>query len=105
MISQSQINDIVQRIVFSYKPQKIYLFGSYARGIASENSDLDLLVLKDTHRPPHQRGNDIAPLLKGILFPIDILIYNQQEMDTLIKDKYSFLYHAIQDSKILYEQK
>ena len=61
MISQSQINDIVQRIVFSYKPQKIYLFGSYARGIASENSDLDLLVLK-TLIVRHTKEEMILPL-------------------------------------------
>ena len=44
MISQEQIEEIIKRIASNYKPEKIILFGSYAYGTATEDSDLDLLV-------------------------------------------------------------
>lgn len=39
-----KIKDIVKPIADKYNVQSIYLFGSYARGEANENSDLDFLV-------------------------------------------------------------
>ncbi len=48
MITQEQIQFVVNTIVESQNPEKIVLFGSYAYGIPSENSDLDLLVVKDS---------------------------------------------------------
>ncbi|HID94921.1 MAG TPA: nucleotidyltransferase domain-containing protein [Candidatus Latescibacteria bacterium] len=45
MIIQKEIEEIVKRIVTGYKPEKIVLFGSYAYGNPTEDSDLDLLVV------------------------------------------------------------
>lgn len=39
-----KIKDVVKPIANKYNVQSIYLFGSYARGDANENSDLDFLV-------------------------------------------------------------
>ena len=51
MIENRQINDIVSRIANYYKPEKIILFGSYARGNFNDNSDLDFILVKDTVAP------------------------------------------------------
>ena len=44
--------DIVKKIVFGYSPQKIILFGSLAHGTPTKDSDVDLLIIKDTDYRP-----------------------------------------------------
>ena len=46
MITEAQIQAVVQRIVEGYAPDRIILFGSYAYGTPTEDSDLDLLIIK-----------------------------------------------------------
>ncbi len=104
MIAQNDIEKLVQTIVSSYKPEKVLLFGSYASGTATENSDVDLLLVKDTHLPPHKRTGEISALLKGILFPLDIIIYTHNEFEQQSNQKYTFLNNALTHSKVLYEQ-
>ncbi len=45
MVSMKEIQDVGQRIAFEFRPQRIILFGSHARGTAGEHSDVDLLVI------------------------------------------------------------
>jgi predicted nucleotidyltransferase len=104
MITQEQIDQLVHKIVASYQPEKVILIGSYAAGNQNENSDLDLLIVKNTPLPAHKRTSEISGLLKGILFPIDVLIYTQSEFEQMKTLKYSFLYQALSKNKILYEQ-
>jgi len=55
MIGEDKISEIVNKIAFGYNPEKIILFGSYAAGNPSEDSDLDLFVIKETDLPRPQR--------------------------------------------------
>jgi predicted nucleotidyltransferase len=101
----TKINDIVSRIATKFDPDKIILFGSYAVGNATNNSDIDLLVIKETDLPKHKRSFDIQKLLIGSMIPMDILVYTKSEFEKEKNEKYSFLYSAIKTSKIVYERK
>jgi uncharacterized protein len=103
MISSEKISDIVNKIVQFYQPKKIILFGSYARENATEDSDVDLIIIKNTELPKQSRGREIRKYLFGSLVPMDIKIYTPDEFSNDIKNPYSFLYSALKDSKILYE--
>jgi len=105
MIETTQINEIVNRIATSYNPDKIILFGSYASGNNSENSDLDFILIKDTTLPKHKRGIEVRRLFFGLPIPMDFKIYTSTEFNNELSDKYSFLSSAIIGSKILYERK
>ena len=104
MIETTKINDIVSRIATKFNPDKIILFGSYASGNPDNDSDLDLLIIKDTDLPRHRRSFDIQKLLIGSMIPMDILVYTNQEFEQEKNEKYSFLNSAIKTSKILYER-
>ncbi|MCS6951165.1 MAG: nucleotidyltransferase domain-containing protein, partial [bacterium] len=58
------LDDIVKKLVESYAPQKIILFGSYASGRAREDSDIDLLIVKDTQQPHLDRWREVKRLLR-----------------------------------------
>lgn len=105
MIESGKINEIVDRIACNFKPDKIILFGSYASGTPNNDSDIDLLIIKDTDLPRHKRSFDIQKLLRGSMIPMDILVYTQKEFEQEQLSKYSFLSSAIKTSKILYERK
>jgi uncharacterized protein len=105
MIETIQINDIVNKIALQYNPDKIILFGSYAHGNYSDNSDLDFIIVKDTNTPKHQRGLEIRRLFYGLPIPMDFKIYTSSEFTNELSKQYSFLSSAIKGSKILYERK
>mgnify|MGYP000858055060 CR=1 FL=1 len=105
MIESSKINEIVNRIAIKFNPDRIILFGSYAAGNPNNDSDIDLLVIKDTDLPRHKRSFDIQKSLIGSMIPMDILVYTQKEFEQEKQEKYSFISSAIKTSKILYERK
>jgi predicted nucleotidyltransferase len=104
MIETTKINDIVKRIAIRFKPEKIILFGSYAAGNPNNDSDIDLLIIKDTDLPKHKRSFDIQKSLIGSMIPMDILVYTTKEFEKEKSEKNSFLYSAIRISKVLYER-
>ena len=105
MIETRQINDIVNRIAINYNPDKIILFGSYAHGNYSDNSDLDFILVKETSAPKHKRGLEVRRLFYGLTVPMDFKIYTSAEFSNELANQYSFLSSAIKGSKILYERK
>ncbi len=82
MITEEQIQAVVQRIVEGYAPDRIILFGSYAYGVPTEHSDLDLLIIKkDAEAKRSERAIAIRTLLWGTDAPaMDILIRTPAEM-------------------------
>jgi uncharacterized protein len=104
MITDNQINDIANQIVNKYNPDKVILFGSYANGTFNDNSDLDFIVIKDTNLPKHKRGIEIRRLFYGLTIPLDFKIYSSSEFEQEKNNKFSFLYSALSESKILYDR-
>jgi len=102
MISENKILSIVYTIVNQYEPDKIILFGSYARGDATENSDLDLFIVKNTDIPRYQRGMEIRKLLYGSMIPI--VVFTPYEIESSKDIKFSFVNEVIKSGKILYEK-
>ena len=104
MIGSDKIADIIAKIISGYHPEKIILFGSYAIGKATENSDLDLMVIKDTDVPRPQRTFQVRKMLYGAMIPIDLIVYTPDEIAEDIDNKFSFVSEVLNTGKILYER-
>ena len=63
------IRNVTRQIVQQFHPQKVILFGSYAYGQPTEDSDVDLLVIMDTKARPVDRYLRVARLLRRAPFP------------------------------------
>ena len=107
MITQKQIEKIVERIASNHNPEKIILFGSYAYGIPTEDSDLDLLVVvESSDQPRYRRAREIRKHLWGIAeVPKDILVYTQEEIDEWKEVKEAFITSIMRRGRVVYESK
>ena len=75
---QFQINSIKNQLIKKYKPQKIILFGSYAYGEPTQDSDVDLLVVADTDKKFHERVQEVRTLLPKDR-PFDLIVLTPLE--------------------------
>lgn len=98
------LNDIVQKLVESYAPQKVILFGSYARGEAGEDSDIDLLIIKDTEQPPLERWQEVKRLLRdrNRLIAVSPLVYTTEEIARRLAIKDAFIEEVLEEGIVLY---
>jgi len=102
MISQIEIDRVIDRIVEVYQPEKVILFGSYASGNASEDSDLDFLLVKQTNEAPVARAAGIRKALRDFLLPMDILIYTPDEIERDKDRKSTFIHNVLKSGRIVY---
>lgn len=102
-ISQEIIADVTQRLVKVYNPRKIYLFGSYAWGHPTEDSDLDLLIIVDeSTEPRHKRGKPGFEVLWGVGISKDLMVYTKDEIEERATDSASLIYKILKEGKVLY---
>ncbi|HPM12870.1 MAG TPA: nucleotidyltransferase domain-containing protein [Bacteroidales bacterium] len=104
MIDNNKISELVNKIAEGYNPEKIILFGSYAKGTANEDSDVDLLVIKDSNIPRPERTFQVRKMLYGMMIPIDILVYTPIEIKESQKSNLHFLHEVLSTGKIVYER-
>lgn len=81
MIDKKQISEITRTIISGYDPEKIYLFGSYSAGNPKEDSDIDLLIIKDTEEPFFNRIRQVRYLFNKQPAPMDIFVYTPAEFE------------------------
>lgn len=102
MVTTEQINEIVRRVVENYHPEKIVLFGSYAYGKPTEDSDLDLLIIKKETLPRHQRGREVRKNLRGLKIAIDLIVYTDEEVQRWSAVSPAFITTIMKKGKVLY---
>ncbi|MFA5879552.1 MAG: nucleotidyltransferase domain-containing protein [Candidatus Margulisiibacteriota bacterium] len=96
-----KIKDI---LVAKINPNSIFIFGLFATNTETENSDIDILIEKETIEPFHRRSIGVRRLLKDIDFPFDLLIYSPEEIKQKRTSKYSVVYQALTKGIKIYEK-
>lgn len=80
------------------------LFGSYAYGAPTADSDVDLLIILDTDAPRRERTWLVSRLLIPRPFPVDILVKTPQEIEQALAGRDFFLQEIMRRGKVLYER-
>lgn len=80
--------DIVERLVHGYDPERVYLFGSAARGEMGPDSDYDVMLVMpdDTQRDKLRAKRAYGELLKGAGAPVDVLIVTRSWFDSRARE-------------------
>lgn len=95
----------IERIVSELKPEKIILFGSYAYGSPTPDSDVDLLVVMKTRAKVIDRYVLVSNVLYPREFPVDIIVKTPKEIKEAQKKKGNFfLREVMTKGKVLYER-
>ncbi len=95
---------MVKKLVETYQPKVIYLFGSYAWGQPDEDSDIDMLiVVEESPEKFHQRIKPAYRALRGFKVPKDILVYTEKEFDDQSEEPASLLFKIKAEGVKLFE--
>lgn len=95
--------EAVQRIAIVLKPEKIYLFGSHAWGVPTQNSDIDLFVIvNDSAQPPYRRSREVYRFLRGIREPIEVIVRTVSEVEKSRMVASSLTKKVLEHGKLLY---
>lgn len=79
ILSKDRINEITSIIVRGIHPERVYLFGSYAKGVATDSSDIDLMIIANIPGPKHLRSLAVHRLFNQRDFSLDLIIRTKEE--------------------------
>lgn len=96
------IRELVSRIALQFHPRQIILFGSYAYGKPRPESDVDLLVVMDTHLRESEQALRIRQHINP-LFGVDILVYTPSRLEQRLRLGDSFLRDITEKGLVVYE--
>ncbi|MEO6638456.1 MAG: nucleotidyltransferase domain-containing protein [Ginsengibacter sp.] len=105
MLEQNQIDSLIKEIALGYQPEKIYLFGSYASGEQTVNSDIDLFILKNTVKRKLDRNREVRKCIKT--YPpvgLDIFVFTPLELEEGLQETMNIGKEAITTGKLIYER-
>jgi len=93
-----QLLDALRR----YRPERVYLFGSWARGEEDDLSDLDVVVIKRTSSPFFDRLREVLELLPPSTGGIDVLVYTPEEFEAMQREGNAFAEMIVEEGKLIY---
>ncbi|MFH0980460.1 MAG: nucleotidyltransferase domain-containing protein [Planctomycetota bacterium] len=100
------IQEMAELVARRFNPEKIILFGSYARGQAGENSDVDLMVVMDSDAPWFRRSVPIRlALLEKFNEPVDVIVRRPSTYARNRDTPDTVTHEAAQHGLVLYEKR
>jgi predicted nucleotidyltransferase len=101
---EQRLEEVTDLIVDAFDPERIILFGSYAYGHPTPNSDVDLLVIMESEDRPLKRSALVSKLLQPRPFPMDILVRTPDEIQHRLNIGDRFIQDVMGRGKVLYER-
>lgn len=96
------IEEAVNVIVKEAQPERVILFGSFSKDSANRDSDLDILVIKETDKRPIDRRIEIERLFPKRDRPLDIFVYTPKEINYLFSIGSPFINEILQTGRVVY---
>jgi predicted nucleotidyltransferase len=98
-----QLNEIIRRLVQAYQPERIYLFGSHARGEPGPDSDYDLMVVVPDPASAEKKRSRLAyQILRGTGTAADVLVWSSGAFNSRLHLRASLPSTVVQEGRLLY---
>lgn len=104
MISWNMIEAAVQLLSEGPEVQRVILFGSYATGMAREDSDLDFLVIESGLKARREEMVRPRSRLRPLGIPVDVLVADAEQFETWKEQPGSALFEAAHHRQVLFER-
>lgn len=98
------ILEMVEKIIREYHPKKLILFGSYAKGKPTEDSDLDILIVTETRMPSEEIYRMRRELLRDFSIPVQLICVTDEEFLETKDIIGGIAYPASKYGEVIYEK-
>lgn len=102
MVTRRNINTFVDKVAKQFHPDRVILFGSYAYGKPTEDSDVDLLVVMPHEGPPSHQAAKIRKRIRAG-FPMDLVVRSPEEVTKRLAMGDCFIQEVMDRGQPLYE--
>lgn len=96
------VQQIINELVKNYQPEKVILFGSRVAGKTHKDSDVDLVVIKQTNKNFYDRIEEASGSVDHIL-PIDIIVYTPEEFKKMSRESWFVKKEIIAKGRVVYD--
>jgi len=103
MISGENVLEAARLLHEAAKPAKVILFGSHARGTATEYSDVDFLVIEPEVANRTQEVLRLRRIIRPLRIANDVLVYSRHDVERKKDWSSSAVYWALREGKVLYD--
>ena len=101
-VTDAEITQVVQQIAARFQPRRVFLFGSYAYGKATADSDVDLLVEMETSLRGVEQAVEIRRAI-DLPFPTDLLVRTPDQVAERLAMGDVFLREIVSKGRLVYE--
>ena len=102
MVAMERIKEFGRRIGWEFGAERVILFGSYARGVVTEDSDVDLLVICPFEGRSVDKSVEIRMKLRP-KFPLDLIVRTGEKVRERMEMGDDFMREILEEGKVLYE--
>jgi uncharacterized protein len=102
MVAKAKIRDYAARVARTFRPDRIILFGSYAYGKPTEDSDVDILIVMPHAESGAVKASEIR-LSEEPGFPTDLLVWSPELVERRKQLRDSFIIEIVEKGEVLYE--
>ena len=102
MVAMNKIEEFSRRVGSEFGAERVILFGSYAKGTVTDDSDVDLLVIGPFEGRSVDKSVKIRMKLRPC-FPVDLLVRTPEKVRQRMKMGDDFMREILEEGKVLYE--
>ncbi len=102
VIGLADIERVGKEIGEAARAERVVLFGSYASGRMTADSDVDFLVVAESELPRHKRSRELYRRIRPHRFAMDIVVYTPEEVRRGCRTPVSFVSQALREGKTVY---
>lgn len=103
VINKKTIEEVKQRLIKTYNPIAIYIFGSFAWGTPTQESDLDLLIVVDhSDEKSYKRPVPGYAALRGLCISKDIIVCTKEEFEKASSNTTTLSYKIKKQGELVY---